>query len=281
MGGLWKKMPHTTFTFLIAALALAGIPPLSGFWSKDEILAAAYESGNPIFYYGLTATAAVTAFYMFRLVFLAFFGKPRTELHVHESPAVMTVPLWLLAIGSAVMGLPGSPWMDHAFQNFIQPHALGQGGEHTLNPLVMTTSVACGGGGILLAAIIYLVFPRLAGFFGKIFRPVYLASSRKLWFDELYQTTVIRAWYGLGRGLNLFDQQVVDGAVNGVGIGTLRVSDLKNWIDIHIVDGIVNGVGALTRGFSAALRKIQTGLIQNYLFILFVGVLIMLFFEQR
>lgn len=277
MGGLWKKMPHTTFTFLIASLAIAGVPPLSGFWSKDEILLAAYESGNLIFYYVLSTTAAVTAFYMFRLVFLAFFGKPRSEHHVHESPAVMTIPLWILAAGAAVIGLPGSPWMHHAFQNFINTPDTAHGMEHTVNFFVMKVSVALGAGGIILAAIIYLLFPWLAPFFGKILKPVYLASYNKLWFDELYQATIIRAWYGAGKLLNQFDSAVVDGAVNGTGIGTLWLSGLKNWIDVHIVDGLVNGVGAVTRRFSAILRRFQTGLIQNYLIILFVGILVILF----
>ncbi len=281
MGGLWKKMPHTTATFLIASLAIAGVPPLSGFWSKDEILATAYSSGNMIFYYVLSATAFVTAFYMFRLVFLAFFGKPRKELHVHESPAVMTIPLWILAIGSAVIGLPGSPYFHHAFQHFIAPVTVAHEAEPVMNLFVMKISVALGGAGILLAAILYLVFPRLPGFFGKILKPLYLASNRKLWFDELYQATIIRAWYGLGQALSIFDQNVVDGAVNGTGIGALRLSDIQQWIDAHIVDGIVNGVGAVTRTFSSVLRKIQTGLVQNYLIVLFVGILIMLFFEQR
>lgn len=280
MGGLWKKMPHTTLTFLIASLAIAGIPPLSGFWSKDEILVTAFNSENKIFYSILTATAAMTAFYMFRLVFLTFFGKPRKELHVHESPRVMTLPLWMLAIGSAVMGLPGSPWMHHAFQSFIEPHAAG-GTEPVTNLFVMRTSVACGVGGIALAGLIYLLIPRLAHVLGKVLRPLYLASYNKLWFDELYQTTVIRAWYGLGSRLARFDLKVIDGAVNGTGIGTLRLSAVKNWIDVHIVDGAVNAVGAVTQAFSSFFRRLQTGLIQNYLLILFVGILIMLFVEQR
>ncbi len=277
MGGLFKKMPHTALTFLIASLAIAGVPPLSGFWSKDEILAAAFNHENKIFYYVLTVTAAMTAFYMFRLVFLTFFGKPRKELHVHESPAVMTFPLWMLAIGSMVMGLPGSPWMNHFFQHFIQPHAEMEAS----NPLVMQISVACSVGGILLAAFFYLWVPRLAQIFGTIFKPFYIASYRKLWFDELYQATIIRAWYGIGSLLSVFDAKVVDGVINGTGLNTLRLSDIKNWIDVHMVDGIVNGVGAVTRGFSAALRKIQTGLIQNYLIIAFVGIVIILYFQQR
>ncbi len=281
MGGLLKKMPHTGLTFLIASLAIAGVPPLSGFWSKDEILVAAFESENRIFYYVLSATAAMTAFYMFRLVFLTFFGKPRKELHVHESPAVMTIPLWLLAIGSAVLGIPGSPWMNHFFQRFINGSIGGEAIEHAMNPFVMNVSVGLGLGGVLLAAVVYLLFPALATFFGKALKPLYLASYHKLWLDELYQATVIRAWYGLGGLLARFDLDVIDGAVNGAGAGTLRLSAIKNWIDVHIVDGLVNEVGAVTQAFSSLLRRIQTGLIQNYLFILFLGILVILFFEQR
>jgi NADH-quinone oxidoreductase subunit L len=92
---------------------------------------------------------------------------------------------------------------------------------------------------------------------------------------------VIRAWYGLGRLLNVFDAKVVDGAVNGTGIGTLRISDIKNWIDAHIVDGAVNAVGAVTRAFSGTLRRLQTGFIQNYLFVLFIGILVILYLELR
>ena len=281
MGGLWKKMPHTMLTFLIASLAIAGIPPLSGFWSKDAILVTAFDAENKIFYYVLTATAAMTSFYMFRLVFLAFFGKMRSDLHAHESPAVMTTPLWFLAAGSAVLGLAGSPWMNHAFQKFLEPSAAGHGAEHVMNLFVVKTSVACGAGGILLAGIFYLLVPKAPELLGKILRPLYLASYHKLWLDELYQATVIRAWYGLGRALSIFDQKVIDGAVNGAGLGTLRVSDLQRWIDTHLVDGFVNGVGAVTRFFSGVLRRVQTGFVQNYLILLFVGVLILLYFEQR
>ena len=281
MGGLFKRMPHTALTFIIASLAIAGVPPLAGFWSKDEILVAASDAQNPIFYYALTLTAALTAFYMFRLVFLTFFGKPRKELHVHESPAVMTVPLWVLAIGSAVMGLPGSPWMHHAFQTFIEPHEMAHSLEHAANLSVMAASIAAGGAGIFLAWLFYLAIPSIPKKLGEVLRPLYLASNQKLWFDELYQATVIRGWYALSRGLNLFDARVVDGAVNAAGIGTLRLGDLKNWIDIHIVDGIVNGVGRVTRALSSVLRKIQTGLVQNYLIFSFLGVLIILFMELR
>ena len=281
MGGLWKKMPHTTMTFMIASLAIAGIPPLAGFWSKDEILAAAYESGHPIFYYVLSVTALLTAFYMFRLVFLTFFGKPRKEHHAHESPAVMTLPLWVLAMASALIGLPGSPWMHHAFQAFIETPDAAQTAVHEAHSFVMITSIALGGSGIFLAWIFYLVLPSIPQKLGTLLRPFYLASRRKLWFDELYQATFIRGWYALSRALSHFDTRLVDGAVNGVGTSTLLLSQIKNWIDVHIVDGIVNGVGEVTRTFSSRLRKIQTGFIQNYLFILVCGILVILFFGLK
>ncbi len=280
MGGLWKKMPYTSVTFLIASLAIAGVPPLAGFWSKDEILLAAYEAG-PVSFFFLALTAVMTAFYMFRLVFLVFFGKPRKELHVHESPAVMTVPLWVLAVGSVVIGLPGSPLMNHAFQTFIEPHPLHHGEGHGFNLIVLGASIFCAASGILLAWLFYMRRPELAQKWGETFKPLYRASYNKLWFDEFYQATVIRAWYGLGKILNRFDGAVIDGAVNSTGIGTLRLSDVKNWIDVHIVDGVVNGVGFVTRAFSEILRRVQTGFVQNYLFFLFIGIVVILFFELK
>lgn len=280
MGGLWKKMPQTSATFLIASLAIAGVPPLAGFWSKDEILLAAYKS-NGFCFLILALTAVMTAFYMFRLVFLTFFGRPRKELHVHESPLVMTLPLWVLAVSSAVIGLPGSPVMDHAFQSFIEPHFLHLDKAHELHWVVLGTSLFCAASGILLAWLFYSRKPALAKKWGETFNPLYKASYHKLWFDELYQATVIRTWYGLGRILSRFDATVIDGAVNSTGLGTLCLSDVKNWIDIYLVDGIVNATGTLTRAFSSLLRRIQTGFVQNYLFFLFVGILVILFMELK
>jgi len=280
MGGLFGKMKSTATTFLIASLAIAGVPPLAGFWSKDEILVVAFEGGSPWIYWILLITSFMTAFYMFRLVFLTFFGKPRNhEVHAHESPAIMTAPLWVLAIGSAIIGIPGSPWMKNWFQHFIHG---GQGAaEHHINWFVLHSSIIVGFGGILLAAVMYLWVPALAEAMGRIFRPLYNASINKLWFDELYSVIIIRPFHWIGRLSYRFDANVIDWLVNATGLSTLKGSDLQNWIDTYIVDGAVNAVGAITRFFSAVLRRMQTGLIQNYLLIVFAGVIVLMFFELR
>jgi len=279
MGGLFGKMKHTASTFLIASLAIAGVPPLAGFWSKDEILVTAFNSGQPFIYFILLLTAFMTSFYMFRLVFLAFFGKPRNpKIHAHESPALMTVPLWILAVGSILVGLPGSPLMHHWFQGFVHTHGAHHG-EHVINAVVMGSSVAAGLGGILLAAILYLWKPSLSEAMGRAFRPLYVASINKLWFDEIYWAIFVRPFMTIGRWLYRFDEKVVDGAVNGTGLNTLKGSDIQNWIDKYIVDGLVNFVGHLAQFSSAVLRRIQTGFVQNYLLIIFLGVVVLMFVE--
>ena len=278
MGGLFPKMKITALTFLVASLAIAGVPPLSGFFSKDEILLAAYESGNKIIFYALLVTAFMTAFYMFRLYALTFLGKPRKDLHAHESPAVMTIPLAILAVFSAVIGLPGSPYMNHWFQNFIQGgHAEG---IHAV-PFVVQCSIGAGAAGIVLALLFYLVVPKVPEFLAKIFKPLYLLSSNKFWIDELYQATIIKLTWNLGRWLFGFDQKVIDGAVNQTAIQTMNLSALKQWFDQYVVDGAVNGVGFVTQATSNLARKIQTGLIQNYLFILVLGFLLAIIMQIR
>ena len=284
MGGLIKKMPHTGVTFLIASLAIAGIPPLSGFWSKDEILVTAFESRNLFIYGILTLTAFMTSFYMFRLVFLTFFGTSRdSHLHAHESPAVMTVPLWLLAVGSMAVGLPGSPLMHHWFQNFLHGHA-AEGlhhAEEALNWTVIGSSVAAGVGGILLAALFYLGKARLSERVTKTFRPLYELSVNKFWFDEIYAAWIVRPFQALANFLFGFDQRVIDWAVNQTGLATLLASRIQMWFDQYIVDGWVNFTGSVTQFFSSVLRRIQTGFIQHYLLLVFLSILFFIFIELR
>lgn len=269
MGGLFSKMKATAITFLVASLAIAGVPPLSGFFSKDEILTAAYESGNMVIYYALLITAFMTAFYMFRLYALTFFGKPRnSHIHAHESPAVMTVPLSILAFFSVVVGLPGSPFMHHWFQNFLHG---GHHGEVRVIPFVVQCSIGAGLSGILLALVLYLAMPKVPEVLAKIFKPLYFLSSNKFWMDELYQAVFLKPSWALGRLLFQFDQSIVDGAVNQAAVQTLKLSALKRWFDQTVVDGIVNGVGFVTQWTSGVSRKLQTGLIQNYLLVLVVG----------
>ncbi|HTL48017.1 MAG TPA: NADH-quinone oxidoreductase subunit L [Verrucomicrobiae bacterium] len=278
MGGLFGKMKSTAFTFLIASLAIAGVPPLAGFWSKDEILLAAHDSGNQIIYIVLGVTAFMTAFYMFRLFILTFLGKPRnSHIHAHESPVSMTGPLWVLALGSIVIGLPGSPFLGHWFQNFLE----GGHAEAHVNMTVMISSIAIGLGGIILAAIIYGGGLGLAEKLAKAFGPLYTASVNKLWFDELYAAFIVKPFQALGGLLFKFDAGVIDGIVNGVGRLTMKKSALSGLFDKYVVDGLVNLVGYTTQLFSSVLRKIQSGLVQNYLLILFSGLVILLYLGAR
>ncbi|MDP3921605.1 MAG: NADH-quinone oxidoreductase subunit L [Candidatus Omnitrophota bacterium] len=280
LGGLFGKMKSTAWTFLIASLAIAGVPPLSGFWSKDEILLTAYRSESSLIYWILILTSFMTAFYMFRLVFLTFFGKPRNpKIHAHESPLSMTLPLWVLAVGAIVMGLPGSPFMHHWYQNFI--HGFHHQGHHEVNIGVMISSVIVGLGGISLAFILYILKPLLAETLTKVFRPLHTASLNKLWFDEFYVACLIRPFHWLGRIMFGFDQKVVDGAVNGTGRGTMFTSVIHDLFDKYVVDGLVNFTGYFTQFWSAVIRRIQTGFVQNYMLIMFVSVLIFMYLELR
>lgn len=280
MGGLFKKMPHTAITFLVASLALSGIPPFSGFWSKDEILLTAYASGHSLVFGILLLSAFLTAFYMFRLIFLTFFGKPRDpKVHAHEAPAVMTVPLWILAAGTVLIGIPGSPWMHHWFQNFIA-HMIHHP-EYEPSPFVMACSVAAAVAGIALAGIIYLKNPAWAGKTARIFPTFYKLSYNKFYFDEIYSAYIVKPFNALGRVLFGFDEIVIDGTVNGAGKSTLFLSRVKNWIDTYIVDGAVNFMGAAVYFLNSITKRIQTGFVQNYLLIIFLSVVAFLVFELK
>ncbi|OQA58228.1 MAG: NADH-quinone oxidoreductase subunit L [Candidatus Omnitrophica bacterium ADurb.Bin277] len=280
MGGLFKKMPHTAVTFIIASLALAGVPPLSGFWSKDEILLTAFASGHTLVFWILLLTAFMTAFYMFRLVFITFFGKARDpHVHAHESPAVMTLPLWGLVLGAVLLGIPGSPLMHHWFQQFLA-HAIHHPEYHP-SAFVMTCSVIAAVGGITLAGIIYMKNTHWAESIAKRFRPLYRLSFNKFYLDEIYSKFIIRPFTALGEVLYRFDAKVIDGSVNGVGAGAMWLGAVKNWIDKYIVDGLVNFMGTLTCFLNSIVKRLQTGFVQNYLLIAFLGFLAFIIWELK
>ncbi len=249
MGGLWGKMKVTSATFVIGALAISGVPPLAGFWSKDEILSAAWNGGHTVFFWIAALTSLLTAFYMARLIFIVFFGKAKEEIHAHESTRAMTVPLIVLAVFSVFIGLLGSPFTHHMFQKFIffgEPHQLAQGGEnHFIAPLSILIAVT----GIGLAYVFYLCGNKIlpAAFRAK-FTWLYRIVSNKYYIDEIYDAVFVHPCMKACQFLMRFDGRVVDGFVNGVA----SVVDL----------------------FSKALRLIQTGLVQNYILIQVVGVIV-------
>lgn len=246
MGGLHKKMPVTSVTFFIAALAISGIFPLSGFWSKDEILLNVYESGNKILYWTAVATAFLTAFYMFRIYFVTFTGNLKDE-HVHESPKVMTVPLMLLAFLSIISGFVGIPGAEKSIYKFLytgeHPH------EVTMNLNIAVSSNIIALSGIILAFVIYglkIIKPETMK---KITGLLYVVSKNKYFIDEIY-LFLIR---------NIF----------------ISITEFVKWFDRHIVDGTVNVVAFLCRWAGAKLRLTITGNLQNYALIIFSGFILM------
>jgi NADH-quinone oxidoreductase subunit L len=258
MGGLAPRMMTTTVTFLIGAFGLAGVPPLAGFFSKDEILASAFHEHRYLLWALLMAGAFMTAFYIFRLVFLAFFGAPRMSKevahHVHESPASMTVPLVLLAIGTVVAGLAvGIPSSTGTpFARFLQPVLPHPEGEHgagiAFTLLLLSAVVAIAG--VVLAWYVYGRAPVRAASVGVPRNPVHKLLIEKYYVDELYDLLFVQPIYRLSLWLaRVFDPTVVDGLVNGTATTVL----------------------AWARG----LRLAQTGYVMNYALGILVGAVAM------
>ena len=288
MGGLRKDMPLTFWTFLIATLALAGIFPLAGFWSKDEILLAAWHHSRPLFFLAL-AGAFMTALYMFRLVFLCFFGAGKK--HGHESPDSMTRPLLVLAVLSAVAGLVATPLFGNWFQVFIH------GAHEEPSVWLMLLSTLAAGAGIGVAYLAYFRRAINVAVFTQAIRPLYVLVKNKYYVDEVVDLVFVRGSLLLGRVLAWLDHSLVDGAVNAVASVARLVSKAAALIDTYLIDGAVNFAGWLTRalsrvsglfdlyvvdgavnlgawltgGFSSLLRATQSGQVQSYVMVVFAG----------
>ncbi len=248
MGGLFSKMKITGATLVIGMLAISGVPPFAGFWSKDEILIAVFHH-SPFLFAVVSLASFLTAFYMARLVFLVLFGKVRKEVHAHESPLSMTIPLIILAFFAMFSGLLGSPLCDHAFQRFvtIDPHH-GFEGHMDLN--IMFFSIGLSVGGILLAYVIYIAQNKiLPQSVRSQFRWLYDLLINKFYIDEIYEVIFVKPFERIANSSFRFDATVVDGAVNGVG--------------------------NIFQQLSAIFRQLQTGLIQNYLLMIVVGVIVL------
>ena len=233
MGGLKKYMPWTYATFVIASLSIAGIWPLSGFWSKDEIVISAFES-QPVLFYLAMITVFMTAFYMFRAVFMTFGGEyrggePNTHGHEshhgqpHESPRVMTIPLIILAALSIFSGLWNVTGHFDAFMGHGETHGFLEGLFHPFTLSLPWISLILAGLGILLAYAMYSKSWISAERVGSMFKPLYTLFYRKYWFDELYENIIVRnvLLRGLFSGFEQFDNKVVDGAVNGLADGAI------------------------------------------------------------
>jgi NADH-quinone oxidoreductase subunit L len=295
MGGLLRRMPRTGWTFIIGALALTGVFPWAGFWSKDEILADAWlgflygphfglSQGVVLFVWILLALAAVlTAFYTGRQVFLTFSGKPRSEAarHAPESVPSITWPLVILAFFTTFLGLFGMPWVNQYFKLIGEAaELLGHEIEHS--PFVVEVagiSLAAAATGWLTAWLIYGRKPLTEGVdpLRKPLGPIYTLLENKYYFDELYNLIIIQPIIWLARQCAIFDRVVIDAIVNAVGaFGRWLSSWLRRAIDNPIVDGTVNGVGKAIAWSGEFMRATQTGKVQNYLLVAAVTVVLLL-----
>ncbi|MFH0778642.1 MAG: NADH-quinone oxidoreductase subunit L [Candidatus Eisenbacteria bacterium] len=267
MGGLRKHMKTTSWTFLVACLAIAGIPPFSGFWSKDEILVAVRESHNIVLFLLAVGGALLTAFYMFRLYFIVFTGQEKGK--AHESPSVMAVPLVVLGILSICAGWVGLPWLKEGVGSFLSGGEVH--GHHGPDYAVMGTSLLVAGGGIFLAYATYVKGWIARDAFSRRARPVYTLLYNKYFVDEIYLALVVRPLVRLTKALFAFDLAVIDGAVNGTANLTVVWSRVKGWFDVYVVDGAVNGVASVTQFAGSVARRAQTGYVQQYALMILVG----------
>jgi len=265
MGGLKRYMPVTYWTFLLASLSISGIPGFAGFFSKDEILWRAYSSGNLgqiLFIIGVI-TALLTAFYSFRIIYVAFHGSFRgtheQEHHLHESPKVMTIPLAILAIGAIASGWVGIPSLlgetigiEHSdrFGEFLAPVFGGRHlpeGSHSEEWLVMALSISAGLLGIIVSAIMYLRKTDLPERIGKSFSYIYKILWNKYYVDELYDLIIVRPTLWIANSV------------------------IVNVTDGRIIEGIVNGIPAAIGRLSHGLRRFQTGLVHQYGAVMAIG----------
>jgi len=257
MGGLRRKMPVTYWTMLLAGGALAALPPLAGFWSKDAILASAFVSGHLVLWAVGIVTAVLTAFYVTRALWLTFYGEPRDHHlydHAHESPAVMALPLVALAVGTAVLGiLVGFPPEQGFIDTFLRPVFGGEGGRTPELATIVTlaaVSVAAGVLGILAGFSMYVRHRPDPAAVSRAAGPLYRLLVNKYFVDELYDHRIVEAF---------------------------RAAFGAMWaFDIHVIDGLANRLGWLAAVGGTALRRGQTGIVGNYALTIVAGLLVIL-----
>jgi len=258
MGGLWRRMPQTALVFLIGTLSLAGVPLFAGYLSKEEILGAVWTSGLVVPFALLLFVAFLTSFYMFKVVFLAFFGErgrsalpnPHEEHHhvPHDPPVSMMLPLWVLGLLSMAVGI-GTLVAGQAL--LVAP----AGEEVAAAPGWLTpTAVGAALAGIALAWLTYQQRTISADSLASLFGPIRRAALARFWVDDVFE--------------------------GGLATATLALSRLIGWIDRYLVDGVLNAVSVWTVSSGDALRAIQTGRAQDYVYGLAVGVLFLLFWVR-
>ncbi len=278
MGSLSKQMMATTLTFFVGSLALAGVPPFAGFYSKDLILSAVYEAHHPVLFGVALCAAFMTAFYMTRACALTFLGEPRDKerfVHAHESEWSMTIPLMVLAFLATLIGI--LMHLGHVTEHLLEYPSLPAIHE----PLWIIGAAT--GSALLGIALGWYLYVSQFGVTEKLavsFAPVYNFLKNKWYIDELYGILFIRPTQKLAEKIAWFDYNVVDQFfIDGFGWVTKWLSIGNSWVDDKAVDGAVDGTGFVVNAFGAAARKIQTGFVQNYLFVITVGFMILVFWK--
>jgi NADH-quinone oxidoreductase subunit L len=292
MGGLRHKIPVTFAAWMIGYLALSGFPGFSGFFSKDELLLAAWTWQAPAglewasklpFIMALT-TAFLTAYYMTRATYLAFFGTPRDQHlydHAHESPKAMTIPLIILAVPAL---LSGWLWFHSESLLFLERFFHLPGVEHVIPAgaagAVTAMATTAGLGGIAVGLILYAVVkPQTRAGWIRAGKPIYTLVRNKYYVDELYDLVAIQGTLAASRVISWFDGAVVDGLVNLVGTIGMAIADASAWFDRNVIDFLVTMWADIARSAGAGLRRISTGYVQQYMltFIVVIVASVLLF----
>ena len=283
MGGLRKFMPHTFKTFIIGSLALAGIFPLAGFWSKDEIVGGALRAASEgdqitawIVFGAAITTAFLTALYMARACFKTFWGEYRGHGTPHESPGSMVTPLWVLAGATLVVGFLGIPVIG-PFQDWITiPGHEHHGFSTFYNLIVPVVSVGIAALAIWLGYMLFLKERWQYDILGGPFAWVYRFIENKYYLDDIYMRGIVKPiQYPISRAAYWSNQKVIDGVVNGTATGTVATARATyKYLDQDVIDGAVNGAAGLTGLSGRLLKYIQGGNVQRYAAVLFAAVAI-------
>lgn len=267
IGGLFKYQKVTAITMLLGTLSISGIPPFSGFWSKDEILISAFHHGHPLVFLALIIASFLTAFYMFRLYYLVFTGEKRSDYHGHESPWSMLTPLVVLAGLAVFSGFAGK-----AISFFLTGEHISHDGN-----FVMILSIIVAVSGALISTLVYYknyISPKkVAAKLPKIYKIL----TNRYHIDDIYDSFCSILIVSLARLADFFDQKIIDGLIHLTRGITLIISKASQSFDKWIIDGIINGISNLTVSSGREIRKLSTGYIQEYLLVMVLGLTSILF----
>jgi len=286
MGALKRFMPITHWTMFVGAVALSGIPGLAGFFSKDAILAQAFHSGATLLYVTGLVTSGLTAFYMWRLMHLTFYGDIHVETGpVHESPPAMTVPLIALAMGSSLAGWIGVPrnWQTPAifrsFEIWLHTNPRAASGVASTEWILTGLSVAVALIGISVARYFYGHKGGVPHTFLQLVRPLQGVLEEEWYVDRIYNTLFLRAFArGGGQALTTFDTQVIDRGVNAASFGTRLAGTVSSWWDEWAIDGFVRLFAYSVKLLAYPVRLLQTGQLQTYALFIVLGMVAFLSF---